>query len=284
MATRGAEGRAGRGDHLSARGGSIGRFFTTAELEAGGLSRRARARAVEEGLLLRVRHGVYASPDAHPDVLSVLRTGNRLACATAAAAAGLWVLRARPLHVQCGGRSRAGGPGVVAHWSEPRFPETASPYSVGLADALRQAVVCLPEVEAVAILDSALNTGRIDPDGLAAIAATLSAPRARVLDRVDGRAESGLETRLRFILEEGGLSFRSQAEVGPHRLDFLVEGRLGVEADGRAFHEAGRDYARDVSLAGHGVAALHFAAEQIWGDPCSVLRGIRSVLAGRAVA
>ena len=55
--------------------------------------------------------------------------------------------------------------------------------------------MCQPKRDAVASLDSALNRGVVSPSLLEPMLAQLPQVYAGLLQLVDGRAESGLETR-----------------------------------------------------------------------------------------
>jgi very-short-patch-repair endonuclease len=102
--------------------------------------------------------------------------------------------------------------------------------------------------------------------------------------RVNGRSESGQESVLRWWLDEAGLRYEIQVGVkGVGRIDFLVEGRLVVEADSKLAHSKWeqhlRDRNRDLALARLGLATLrpHYAA--IMFNPESVLAAVHGLLA-----
>ena len=66
---------------------------------------------------------------------------------------------------------------------------------LGCVSALAHAVMCQPKRDAVASLDSALNRGVVSRSRLEPMLAQLPQVYAGLLQLVDGRAESGLETR-----------------------------------------------------------------------------------------
>ena len=89
----------------------------------------------------------------------------------------------------------------------------------------------------------------------------LASPRSRrLLNLVDARADSGLETIVRVIAHELGFRVRSQVRVpGVGRVDLIVESWIAVETDGTEFHDVSlspRDRRRDAQLAARGMTAL----------------------------
>lgn len=100
-----------------------------------------------------------------------------------------------------------------------------------------------------------------------------SVRRSRWLERhADERSESPLETLLRLAMRRAGLRVESQAYIeGIGRVDFLVEGRVIVEADGRAFHSDpvtfAQDRRRDRAAAARGMPVLRFTYAEIIANP-----------------
>jgi len=154
---------------------------------------------------------------------------------------------------------------------------------VSIRDAAAQAVLCQEARAAVATLDSLLHLKLLSEDDLDAMFRALPA-RTQVLRRlVDGRAESGGETLLRLILRTLPVDVRTQvtiARVG--RVDFLVDGWLIIECDGREFHQGWdkqqEDRRRDVEAAAQGYVTVRFVAADVFGDSSSVRTQIARVL------
>jgi very-short-patch-repair endonuclease len=112
--------------------------------------------------------------------------------------------------------------------------------------ALEHAFRCLRPEWALAIVDSALHSRQLRPDALTALAARLPAHLAVVARSADGRAESGVESIARYLLVLLGLRVEVQVVIdGVGRVDLLVEGRLIIELDGRAWHDDPAAFARD---------------------------------------
>ncbi|MGE3139376.1 MAG: UvrD-helicase domain-containing protein [Thermoleophilia bacterium] len=92
-----------------------------------------------------------------------------------------------------------------------------------------------------------------------------------LLSQLSGRlCLTPIEERLQDALVAAGIDAVPQARYGPYRLDFLIDrdGRqIGLEADGRGFHDPARDAARDADLVARGLEAVHrFTGTEIWRD------------------
>lgn len=262
-------------DWLARRGGYLGQIFTREELREAGMNWRDIAAALSRGDLKRLKRGIYASPDTHPALAAAASTGSRLACATALAAYGVWTRDDRCLHLQCK-RRRAG---QISHWAQLPFPDEVEEYGVGLRNALWQAVQCLPFVDAVAACDSALHSGRLSLSEWEELVVVLPEKYHRILEWVDPRAESGLESAMRCVLRRDGIDMLPQQWLGAGtRVDGLV-GPIVVEADGREFHlDVARDYEREFRLARLGHATLRFTYEMLWERAEEVAQAVRAVL------
>lgn len=268
------DGRASEPDWLAARKGELGRAWRRKELYEVGVTRRGLERQVAAGALIRVRYGVYATPELHPALRTAIASGSRLACQSAAAAAGLWTRFEQPLHLQC---SRRGA--EHAHWADLPFPEEVEPWTVGTHNALWQAARCLPFVEAVAIWDSALHRRQVSATQLEAVVEALPVRYREIAEWVDGRAESGLETALRCLLRRAGYRLEPQFPLGRGR---RADGRLGsviLEADGRDTHlDRERDYERDLEMARRGFATLRFTGDMVWRRQDAVVEAVEGLL------
>ncbi|WP_294568084.1 endonuclease domain-containing protein [uncultured Arthrobacter sp.] len=68
----------------------------------------------------------------------------------------------------------------------------------------------------------------------------------RTVALINPMSQSIIETVARFHLLEAGLSVQTQVHrPGVGRLDLFVEGRLGVEVDGRSYHSGPEEFAED---------------------------------------
>ncbi|ANF32852.1 hypothetical protein A0130_15355 [Leifsonia xyli] len=114
-------------------------------------------------------------------------------------------------------------------------------------DCLRTVVRCADDVTAVAVLDTALTSGRVSPYGLDRIFAGEPQSSRRLAQQARPGSESGVESILRQLLESRGHRVEQQLQVsGVGRVDMRIDGMLLVEVDGFAFH---RDRVRSSVIA-----------------------------------
>jgi len=116
-------------------------------------------------------------------------------------------------------------------------------------DAILRLLTCQPRPTSIAVIDSALHAGIVDAEAVRLANARIPAVFRVSPDDLDPRAESGIESLVRVALRDVGLRVSSQVAIpGVGRVDFLVEGRVIVEVDGREWHrgEQERDYRRDL--------------------------------------
>ena len=140
-------------------------------------------------------------------------------------------------------------------------PDEATDWTVGIIDALIQAVRCQEPWHAVATLDSALHLGLVGAVDLARVFAALPSRFQALRVLVDGRSEAGQESVLRCAFVAAGLRVRLQVWFdGIGRVDLVVEECLVVEADSRTAHDGWelhvRDRDRDIDLARRGFMSL----------------------------
>jgi len=267
--------------------------LTTRELVAAGMTRSQIAWAVGNGRLIRIRVGHFCLPELDLPSRQAIRVGGRLACVSELRRLGVWVTHPPEVpHVHVAAHaSRLRDPHdrrrrldpdrrAVLHWGELREPPR--PGRVSTLDAVRQASECLPLAEAVATLDSAVRLGLVRR---ADVVRGTASGFGRLLDP---RAESGLESLVRFELQSLGLQVEPQVVVaGVGRVDLMVEGAVVVETDGREFHSgvvALRDRRRDALVAARGLTPLRYDYAQVVFERSDVVRAvIGAVLAHRNV-
>ncbi|WP_395638431.1 hypothetical protein [Pseudolysinimonas sp.] len=253
--------------------------LTRADLLGRGWSARGITGAVRAGTLIRLRNGHYATPTVDPAVRVAVRHGGRLACVSELRRRGVWVLASTVTHVQVAPNAARLRPvdDVVSHWHPLVDPAAASPSHVGVVDALVRAVECLPRAQAVAAIDSALNSGLVARSALVLVRGN---PRfAARLSEADPSAQSGLETIVRLLARDLGLRVASQVRFpGIGIADLVVEGWIVIETDGSEFHDgeatSSRDRGRDARHAAAGRTALRFRFSQIVYDLPSVAAAV----------
>lgn len=207
------------------------------DLMAAGVSRSQLGAALTSGEVFRPTRGVFAVPDADPELLVVKCANAELACINAARRLGLWILRSSALiHVSV---NHARGPtGFRVH-------RAATPLSV--LEICVQCVRCLPELDALCILESAVVKKLVTLEDLRCrLAGRRDAAAQRLVERIDPHSQSIIETVGRYHLKSAGFSVQSQVYVpGVGRVDLFVDGLLGIEVDGRKFHSGPKEFEED---------------------------------------
>ncbi|WP_142064800.1 type IV toxin-antitoxin system AbiEi family antitoxin domain-containing protein [Pseudarthrobacter sp. B4EP4b] len=251
-------------------------------LTAGATDTEVR-RAVRSGQILRLERGLLAVADADPELVAAGRAHGLVTCASAARAYGLWQLRppGRPHYWQSNGRSAIR---CVSHRTDLTQPPRHRTLAA-LPDVLLHALLCLPELESLVMVECAYNRGDIDLSYLLRHLDGRCCGKARnVVSKVDRGADSLLETLARVLFRDAGILTETQVKIdGIGRVDFLLEGFLIVEIDGLAFHLEARqfkkDRRRDNSATLQGLPVLRFFYDDVVHAPESVLVQVREVLA-----
>lgn len=207
------------------------------DLLGAGVTRSQLDAAVSAGEVLRPHRGVFALIDADPELLAVKCAGAELACISAARQLNLWILK-RPsiTHVSVNhGRLPAG---FMVH-------RAATPLSV--LDICAQCTRCLPELDALCILESAVVQKMVTLRGLRErLAGGRDATGRLIAKAVDPHSQSIIETVARYYLRLAGYSVQTQVYlVGVGRVDLFVEGLLAIELDGRKYHSGPEDFEED---------------------------------------
>lgn len=235
----------------------------TADFAVAGVSRHALTVAVREGVVLRVREGVFVPADAPVEVRTAAAHGV-LGCISRLRLAELWLLDdERSVHVvlpRYGHRHHAHLECTcVMHWSGA----TVRGDRTSLADALGCLLACRGNESFFVALESALRKRLLTKTGLARLRDLIPRKWRWLVDFARWDADSGLESLLRLRLRALGISLASQVEIpGVGRVDFLLGDRLILEVDGRLNHEGvsmrHKDLVRDAVAAAHGLDTLRF--------------------------
>ncbi|TQJ67317.1 putative AbiEi antitoxin of type IV toxin-antitoxin system [Arthrobacter sp. SLBN-100] len=253
----------------------MGGVASTNSLRQAGVSRRTLEAGVRDGTVRRVARGVYALPDADPLLMHACRHYAVPGCVTAALAAGLWVVREpdKPHLAAQHGRPVSG---CVVHRSNVPLTHL---------DMVCQSLRCLPPLEGLTIAESAVKNGLVQ---LPALRELFPAAREKALRGLVAkiRPQSGsiIETMARYLLEEAGLTVELQVKIpGMGHLDLLVDGLLGIEADGYTHHSSREAYREDrrrwnVTVI-RGVPVLRVTFEMLLGEPQEFVRMVHQALA-----
>jgi very-short-patch-repair endonuclease len=267
------------------RGGGVIRARQFAEA---GISRRTIEAALAQGLICRVRSGLYAAPGADPQVLRCAATNSVLTCGSAAEHHGLWVLRRTKLLHLLRPDGKLSLPGTVIHrrsWE----PGRGAPRVASALDTVLHALTCLPELEALVVAESAVLRGLVTEDDLRSRLLGAGRRRGRaVLDLVEARGSDSLvETLARTHLRRAGLRVEHQMYVeGVGPMDLLIEGCVDLETDGREHEQPmrrHRDYQRDIAAQVRGYAVARTTYSDVVYSPERMVAQVVGVV-GRRLA
>jgi very-short-patch-repair endonuclease len=272
--------------------------MSRAELRSRGATSAALTAAVRSGFLLRIRRDHYALPDCDRHVVEAVRVGGRLGCVSALADAGVFVAdssfthvhldplasRSRSPHHRFTPLTRENRDGVEIHWTNLMDERDGNECRIGLRDALLQSLSCQSSWNSVATFDSALHLGVVTPTDVAAVFAHAPKRAQSVAALIDARAESGPESVLRMIVRSAGFRCVPQVTIaGVGRVDLVVEYRLVLEADSRAWHDGWEkqraDRRRDIELARRRYLTLRPVSDHILYSPESLREAIEGLMA-----
>lgn len=248
------------------------------DLRRAGQSRWAIDAAVRSGALLRPARGTLATPGCSADVVQAAARCASLACVSAIADQGLDLLRA-PRQPHLTGPATRPGPGVTWHRGRsdgPRLPA---------ARAAAQMLTCRPAAECLVALDGVLRRDFATRAEIAGqLPANVRGPARRLLAQADGRAESVLESLVRFHLLRAGIpDIELQAAIpGLGHVDLLLGGWLVLEADGLEGHSDpvafAEDRRRTTVAAEQGFITIRIGWRQISERPAETVAIVQRVL------
>ena len=262
--------------------GSVARTQT---LLRAGFSDRDIRKAVASGQVRRLRHGVLALPGAPSDFVTAVLGNGLLTCASGAAHRGLWLLhQPEKVHLLC---RHGGPPNAVVHRESLVAHGTAEPVT-SITDILVHGLRCLPEVEATVMVESAVRQGVTTlPYLRQRLPGNRNGAARKVLDLVDGTADSPIEVVARLLFRAEGIYTQTQVELpGIGFVDFLLEGFLIVEIDGRSHLEprqVKKDRFRNNASTLSGYAVLRYGYADVVYNPQKVVAEVWQVLRGRVI-
>ena len=260
----------------------LGGFAHKRQLVARGARDIDLTRAVRAREVVRVRRGWYTTERESPRVRA-LRIGGRLTGISAIIAWRGWVLGNHPLHVSVADNSarlRPTGRGVRLHWDSRDIRDRGTATSVGLIDALVRVVLDETLETAVAALDWALHTGRLDRIDFELVILALPKNRRWIAHWVDERCESLPESLSRTRLRVAGHSVESQVRLGGERIDLLIDRVVGLETDGEEFHRDSfeRDRRKDLAIIAANYSPLRIPARMVFYEWEAVASAVDQLL------
>lgn len=253
------------------------------QLQAFGCTRTQLAAAVRSGAIRRIRPGVYTLPGTARDIVTAAEHGGALTCAASLRRRGVWILPDvdGEIHVWLGaaGRKHHGKCACVTHYT----PGTAGLGLAPVAAALVHLYRCSDHETFFAAYESAWNQRLILASDRDRIRRELPRTAGWLLDLARGDAESGLESLLRLRLHLLGIRLDCQVQIdGVGRVDFVIGGRLILEADGKVNHDGimrHKDLMRDAAASALGYETLRFNYAMIVHDWGRVVAAILPALA-----
>ncbi|CAO1652054.1 hypothetical protein NYA9BBAC_01684 [Salinibacterium sp. NYA9b] len=224
--------------------------------------------------------------------------GGRLTGISAIADWGGWVVREHPLQVSVPqnasrlrsqwNRRRPLGRrnGVQLHWDPRSVHERGTTWHVSILEALRRVVVDESLETAVAAVDWALHTGRIDEFDCEQLILMLPRYKRGIRSWVDGRSESLPESLARVRLQLRGHRVEIQVPLGPKRIDLVVNGVVGLEINGKQFHAHTfeEDHLKAIEITIAGFHAMSVSARMVFTQWELFLTALETVLASHARA
>jgi very-short-patch-repair endonuclease len=253
----------------------------TSTLRGAGFSRTSLHKAVAAGRIVRIRRGVYGLPGQAGALGLALQHNALLTCLSAAPTYRLWTLHdSNSLHLSPGHKQTPAGTlahGRLLHPVHPWLPVA------GLADVLIHAIRCLPETEALVMVQCATQRGDVTVDFLRRKLPGNRNARARsVLDNLVPRADSLLEVLANYRFRRAGLHVRRHVELpGVGEVDFLIEECLVVETDGETHLEprqVKKDRKRNNATLIGGHLGLRFGYDDVVHHPERMMAEVLAVL------
>jgi very-short-patch-repair endonuclease len=278
---------------------SLGGMARRPRLLRAGIRDRELGAAVRSGEIIRARCGWYTTMAKDDPRVRAVRVGGRLS-GISALDPDAWIIGDHPLHVTVTvnaarlrdqwDRRRRPTPrasrGVIVHWDEGDSSARGTMTAVGLTGALYRAVLDESFEQAIALLDWALHTARLDRIDFERLVLRLPA-RFRQLGRwVDPLCESLPESLARTRLRLEGHSVRSQVPTGlTERIDLLVDDCVALEVDGQEFHRDrfAADRQKDMTITIEGFHSMRPTANMVFHEWSRVLLGIRCALQSHGI-
>ena len=254
---------------------ALGGLATTADLIRGGASARGLTAALQSGSTRQPRRGWHTTlPQNAPRVVAVA-AGGRLTGAAALHHFHAWRWR-KPSHLDVVLPHGASVPPGTERIRFTRRPagwraggsklRGATPGMVAVADALVHAIPRETFEEAVALLDWSLKTGRLDEFEMIELTLRLPVTCRAIVNWVDPRCDSFLESVVRTRLRLLGYRVSSQIPVeGFGGIDLVVENCVGIELDGREFHVKAfeNDRRKDLAIVIDGRSSLRVSYDMV---------------------
>lgn len=255
----------------------------TSDARSAGYTPREIARLVDKGSVRRVRKSWLVRDDVASERVAAIEVGGRLTCVSAAKSLGLWTPDHDDVHVAVfGNASRFSAEGLCVHWANGPAPVSRGIVEDPIVNVLFHVARCQPQLDAIAVWESAIRKRIADPATLALVA-WRSPAAAEIAAVASSLSDSGLETRFVAGMRRCGIEVRQQVLLDGRRVDGLIGEFLVIQLDGFAHHsspaERRRDIAADARLTLRGYTVLRFDYQQVYFAWDEVVATIRLAMA-----
>lgn len=236
-------------------------------------------RAVRHRHLTVIRRGWYDAGNSDPAVVAAVRSGAVVTCISALARRdGIWGVPDARLHVRRSRHLRTAHGQCSAYRPLPTPRRAVDPIPEALACAAR----CASAEDFVAICDSVLRRPEWSVGDIAPLLIRAPLRVQRLLREVDPRADSGIESLVRFRLRRRGIRLRTQVSLpGVGLVDMVVGDRLIIECDGKQHHlgqQFGKDRWRDLVSVADGYLVMRLTYANVLHQWDEVFPFIRAVI------
>ncbi len=274
---------------------NLGHLATLKQLRNLGFGRKRVDSALRSGAIERIRPGWVGTRSAsQPAVIAVLN-GARLTAATALRLQGVWAGTDARIHVQVPPNAHrvwqrpriplaefVADPfstgGTITHWtSTSATPPDPPAWTVSTADALVRFARYECDEQVAAAIESAFHLGRLTRKGVSDVFHRLPRRLQPLRGRLTLGAGSGMETIARLRLEDAGFTVSEQVQIGPDRVDLVINGWLVIELDGDRWHDPVADRARTNRLIRADYRVLRFGYADVfsrWDETLATVRAM----------
>jgi very-short-patch-repair endonuclease len=265
----------------------FGNLAQRSQLHALGYSKRELHWAAGAKVLRPILRQWLAHEGAEPDACRAVALGGQLGAASALDSHGVWLTRRTGLWVATRQTASHAPPvrlGERRIWANSHFlPTDDKRWRMSVGDSLFQFALTADPTNVIASMDSALRQSLIRLDQLDQIFELLPRRLRRLRARVNGKADSGLETIIRLAAEAEGWTVEIQVRIDAvGRVDILIDGWLVIECDGRAWHDNPQamadDRRRDAELILRGYRYHRFGYNQIMQQLPQCIEVMRTIL------
>lgn len=218
--------------------------YSRAELAATGVGNALLRSRVRSGELTSLRHGWYATEGADPTVQEAVRRGGALSCVSVLRRSGVWVPKGYGrVHVRAARHHHEAKSGNFCRAHGSPWPVSTAVDSP--LDAMACAAECVSAEDWIILCDSVMNQRGWSVERLVSEMRPISCRARGLMEKCDGRSQSGTETAVRLRLRALGFRVDVQPTVPTVGQVDLRVGKLLIECDSREHHTGVDTYQKD---------------------------------------